>query len=110
MLYMHVNVYKYTYSHAGKHRKKPHGLANLFTTFFLKKSKKGGRKNIIHERNPGEGFRRELEIKSHCEDLPAKQDPHMAFLMKPIGGISPGINILFTPWLSRSGFSDFKVR
>lgn len=23
MLYMHVNVYKYTYSHAGKHRKNP---------------------------------------------------------------------------------------
>ena len=32
---------------------------------------------------------------SRCEDLPAKQDPHMAFLMKPKGGTSPGINILF---------------
>lgn len=79
------------------------------TTLFLKKIRReAGETSFM--KGTLEGFWESTEIKSHCEDLPAKQDPHMAFLMKPIGGISPGIKLSCSPHGSLGQASQTLVR
>lgn len=51
-------------------------------TTILRKSKLGGRESTIHGKFPGVRrlSGRILGIKSHSEDVPAGQEPHLAFV------------------------------